>query len=46
MGVDGDFKPDGGMKEVDILSKPTVKVSGRVHADYWEFRINRRSSIL
>jgi phosphate-selective porin OprO/OprP len=27
----------GGSREVDILAKPTLKVSGRVHLDYWGF---------
>jgi phosphate-selective porin OprO/OprP len=30
-------KPNGGWEEVDTISKPSVKVSGRVHLDYWGF---------
>jgi phosphate-selective porin OprO/OprP len=37
MGIHDQFKPAGGMQEVDILAKPTLKVSGRVHFDYWGF---------
>ena len=33
--AEDDYKMDGGWEEVDILSKPTLKVSGRLHLDYW-----------
>jgi phosphate-selective porin OprO/OprP len=35
--ADEGYKPNGGWEEVDTISKPTIKVSGRLHLDYWAF---------
>jgi phosphate-selective porin OprO/OprP len=32
-----DEQSDGPCKEVDITTKPTLKINGRIHLDYWNF---------